>query len=180
MIGGGRISGVGGLLGNFRQGAVLIMVLLLPAVSGCPLLWFALSPGDCGLYLTIQGQLLDADTATPLSGVIVAGSTFFENGQSDYVPLTQDGEAYSPLSMDDGTFSISPRTLGPCPPGPYPTPDRIEIVVRRDTCESTYTIDVNDATVVDLGTTDDGGSSTHTLELKDPILVPACDGGTQP
>jgi len=48
-----------GLLGRLQQGTVLIMVLLLPAVSGCPLLWYALSPGDCGLILTIQGRLLD-------------------------------------------------------------------------------------------------------------------------
>jgi len=84
--------------------------------------------------------------------------------------------------MDDGTFSVSRSTLGGCPPPPYRTPDRIEITVLRDTCETTYSIDVNDDTVDDLGTTDqdEGAASNHTIELKEPILVPPCEEETVP
>jgi len=180
MIATERTGDQRGRLGRLQQGALLILVLLLPAMSGCPLLWFALSPGDCGLILTIQGQLLDADGTTPVSGAIVGGRIFFENGGTDYVPLTCGGEPCS--SMDDGMFAIEFVDLGPCPPGSYPTPDRIEIVVRRDTCETTYAIDVNDDTVDDLGTTDkdEGAASNHTIELREAILVPACEGDAAP
>jgi len=182
MIATERTGDQRGRLGRLQQGALLILVLLLPAMSGCPLLLYGLHPGDCSLVLTIQGRLVDTDSGTPLSGAIVGGRIFFENGVKDYVPLTCGGEPCSLLSLDDGTFGISRSTLGPCPPRSYPTPDRIELVVLRDTCETTYSIDVNDDTVDDLDTTDqdEGAASNHTIELKEPILVPACEGDAAP
>jgi len=148
------------------------VTLLLLATSGC---LFTLIGGDCGLILTIQGQLLDADGTTPVSGAIVGGRIFFPDGQTDYVSLFAfDGTPNALSSMEDGSFKVEFATLGPCPPGVRPSPDRIEVLVQRDTCETTYAIDVNDATVVDLGTTAEGGASNHTIELKEAILVPAC------
>ena len=56
-----------------------------------------------------------------------------------------------------------------CPSAPFPRPDQVEIIVVRDGCESSFLIDINEETVVDLDFPDD------VIELKDPILVPPCE-----
>jgi len=152
---------------------VMSLTLLLLAAPGC---LFTLIGGDCGLMMTVQGRVLDAASGTPITDATVGVSVLKKDEQGNYVALFlgSDKPGYAQPSVEDGTFTVTFVTLGPCPPITLPLPDRIEIVVQRDTCETTYTIDVSADTVVDLGTTSTPGSTTHALELKDPILVPAC------
>ena len=50
----------------------------------------------------------------------------------------------------------------------FPRPDRVEVIVVREDCEFSFLIDINEDTVVDMTFPED------VIELKDPILVPAC------
>ncbi|MCH7885335.1 MAG: hypothetical protein IIC01_08805 [Planctomycetes bacterium] len=73
--------------------------------------------------------------------------------------------------MPDSTHqSNADRALGPrIPPPVLARPDQIEVTVVRDGCESSFLIDVNEDTIVDLDFPDD------VIELTDPILVPPCE-----
>jgi len=153
--------------------------LLMLLFSGC--LYFPY----CGLTgdgLVVRGRLADVSTETSLSGAFFGGRTI-TNGKvvSTVAAIIFDGTAQLPPTNDNGLFTIpfSVTTItreSSCYdpsseiPEEFPDPDQVEITVIRDTCEFTFTIDVNADTVVDLSFPDD------TLELKNPILVPACEG----
>ena len=73
---------------------------------------------------------------------------------------------------EDGTFKITFTRLSESCQDVFTEflqPDRIEIIVARGDCQYTFSIDINEDTVVDMAFPDD------TLELKDPILVPPCE-----
>ena len=52
----------------------------------------------------------------------------------------------------------------------FPRPDRVEIIVVRDGCEQTFLVEIDeDDTVVEVD------SLNERIELRDPIVVPACE-----
>jgi len=62
----------------------------------------------------------------------------------------------------------------------FPTPTRIEVIVVRDGCEQTFSIDINDDTVVSIPSDEidpeivDPNFQNDAVELREPILVPPC------
>ena len=131
-------------------------------------------------HLSLHGTILDAETLTPLSNAVLGGRAFTAGEVTAGVSaLNLVGAPIGPRSGDDGSFILSFVTgftplgeslLGPrIPPPVLARPDQIEVTVVRDGCESSFLIDVNEDTIVDLDFPDD------VIELTDPILVPPCE-----
>ncbi|MEK6675829.1 MAG: hypothetical protein AABZ47_09265 [Planctomycetota bacterium] len=129
--------------------------------------------GHCRGFLYVEGVLLDGSTGEPIVGAFLGGTTFTESVETDsHPPVIFDGGPGQPPSDARGRFrSEFATSLGGCDPPPeFPMPDQVEIVVVRDGCEQRFMflIDINEETVVDLSAPDD------ILQLREPILVPAC------
>ena len=131
-----------------------------------------------GDELVLRGKVFDSVSLEPLRDVALGGRTFTDGRETDYLSaLIFDGTANNPPPAIDGTFDLMfSVTKGfctnpfaqPVSPPEFPRPDRIEIIVIRGDCEQTFSIDINEDTVVDLDFPGD------VLELKDPILVEPC------
>ncbi len=145
---------------------------VISLVGGCS--FFGLLRGDCFPQLTVSGRLVDADTLLPVANATM-GALARANGETlaSEPPLRGSGTTVFPPSNAQGEFAVrlTRGSLTACPAPPFPAPDQIDIVVVRNGCETTFTIDVNENTVVDLSFPND------TLELKDPIPVPPCEVG---
>lgn len=126
---------------------------------------------DCGSILTIRGILIDAISNGPVAGAAIGGRAFTDGVQTDFSSaIIFDGSPGGPLSGNDGSFSQQFSVgLQPCPPEPFPRPDRVEVIIVRNGCEQTVSVDINADTVVDPTAPND------VLELKNPILVPPCE-----
>ena len=144
--------------------AYLIVAFYVLTMSSC-------IHGHCVSFLFVRGTLLDRNEGTGLSGAPVGGRAFADGEELDFSsPTTRSGDSNEPPSGEDGGFLLEFSTpLMGCPPTPFPRPDQVEIIVVRDGCESSFLIDINEETVVDLDFPDD------VIELKDPILVPPCE-----
>lgn len=123
---------------------------------------------DCLVGLFVRGRVIDADTMAPVPGALIGGRSFTNNEVTDHFPPTYNGSPYFPPTSADGLFQFDFSDLAPCQGYSFPRPDEIEIIVVRDGCEQGFTIAINADTVVDVNFPND------TLELKEPILVPAC------
>jgi len=132
--------------------------------------------------LFIAGSVVDADTQEPIEQYSIRVSTFtdgLETGSEIGVIFGESptpGLPPPPTVGDFVTPFVTNRTKicegifgPPLDPPKFPQPDQLFVIVIRDTCETTYTIEVNGDTVVDLS------FPNNTLELRDPILVPACE-----
>jgi len=157
------------------SGFALIGVLSLAlSVHGCV---------PCGIFkrsLYLESQLLDEETGDAISDAAVGGflytggeATSYRDPlgatEGDMLPPDEDGRFrlrfFAPeFSEVCGTGPFAPAGYDP----PFPTPDRLELIVVRDGCEKRVTIELNEDTVVDMSFPD------NVLELKEPILVPAC------
>jgi len=166
---------------SYRLYRCLLLVLFCcgaATIAGCG--YFGLLLGDCARMLNVRGRVIDDSTRTPLFGVVVGGRTFTIDKETDRIPpTTGNGNPNGPPTDEGGNFQLDfSNSLGPCAQNlePFPPPDRVEITVIRDGCETTFAIDMDEDTVVDVSFPDD------TLELKDPILVPECgeDGDVAP
>jgi len=144
----------------------------------------------CGIFkrsLYLEAQLLDEETGDAISDAGVGGFLYTEGDATSYRdPLGATGEADRLPPDADGRFRLrffAPEFSEVCRTGPFapagydppfPTPDRLELIVVRDECEQQVSIDINEDTVVDMSFPD------NVLELKEPILVPACEGDVAP
>ena len=151
-----------------RTGVVVgVLAACLSQVVGC-------IHGDYWPHLSVHGKVLDAETLEPATDAAVGGRSFTAGEETNWAPaLIYDGTPNGPAPEDDGTFVVwfeSPASAPceACAPE-FPRPDRIEIIVARGDCQYTFSIDINEDTVVDMTFPED------TLELKDPILVPPCE-----
>ena len=127
---------------------------------------------DCGDMLTLRGQLLDEETLTPVTDVYLGGRSFTSDEETCAItPFTRWGDPRVPPPQEDGVFEVQFSIgLVPCDPPPqFPRPDQVEVIVVRGECEFSFLIEINEDTVVDMDFPDD------VIELKDPILVPACE-----
>ena len=124
-------------------------------------------------FLCVQGKILDSQTLEGATDTVVGGRTFTDGEQTDfYPPRIYDDSPTSRVPDEDGTFKITFTRLSESCQDVFTEflqPDRIEIIVARGDCQYTFSIDINEDTVVDMAFPDD------TLELKDPILVPPCE-----
>ena len=142
-----------------------VLVVCLSQVVGC---------GDYWPTLRVSGKLLDAETLEGATDAALGGRTFTDGEETEFVvPFIYDGSRNLPGPEEDGTFVVG-FSSGPVPSSysahaEFPRPDRIEIIVVRGDCQYTFSIDINEDTVVDMTFPDD------TLELKDPIIVPPCE-----
>ncbi len=156
--------GIGLRSGRLFQGTCAAMSWVIALVSllgaGCR--------GDCaGDRLPVRGRLVDAESGGAVTGAIVGGRSFTDGAETAIVPLD------APVSDADGSFVLSfGMTIVPCRPPPlFPRPDQLEIVILRDGCEQTVTIEINE----DSAQFVDGEFSINELVLTDPILVPPCN-----
>jgi hypothetical protein len=108
--------------------------------------------------------VFDADTLQGLEGAGVA-AVLITGG----VETTRDTAAGF-ITEEDGAFSHALIAKGPpCSSVPnLPIPDQLKLIVTIDGCAKAFLIDINESTVVDLDFPD------RVIELKEPILVPAC------
>ncbi|MBI3834967.1 MAG: hypothetical protein HY287_11615 [Planctomycetes bacterium] len=149
--------------------------LLVVATSCIPLCDLAAD------VLGVAGQVTDAGDGTPLEGALI-GLKLLSNGEviAGFEPLTPGGAPQLAPTPSDGKFDV-PLLYGPtveCRKDGQtfsPTPNQVEVIVNHDGCETRTTIDINADTVVDPnipppGTPRDG----FTIQLKNPIAVPAC------
>ena len=171
-----RRTGAGGLARRWWACPVCVAF----AVGGCGLLGpFGQLHGDCWDTLLVQGHVLDLDAMRPLVQSAVGGRTFTDGEETDSrSALISGGTPRFPAPSADGSFQVEFITpFMPCTTPPvleFPVPDQVEIIVVRDDCEQTFLIDINEGTAV--FTDDADGAIPHdVLELRDPILVPACD-----
>lgn len=147
------------------------LLVNLSYVPGCV-------PSPCGdkFYLFhIVGEVRDVQTGDPLSDASV-GVQLLANGQVVARRVAEAGDAV--VTGADGTFDQRVSySVGNCNltlPGVSPTPlpdlapDEVEVIVNRDGCETVFTFDVNNDNFVDAT------ASEQVLQLRDPILVPAC------
>jgi len=131
--------------------------------------------------LYLESQLLDEETGDAISDAAVGGFLYTGGEATSYRdPLGATGEGDMLPPDEDGRFRLrffAPEFSEVCGTGPFapagydppfPTPDRLELIVVRNGCEQRFTIDLNKDTVVDMTFPD------NVLELKDAILVPAC------
>ena len=129
--------------------------------------------GDCWPTLRVRGKLLDTNRLEGATDAAIGGRAFSDGEVTDFVPpFIYDGSPAFPPPEEDGRFLLaftSSAVLCSLNMPGFPRPDRIEIIVARGDCQYTFSIDINEDTVVDMTFPDD------TLELKDPILVPPCD-----
>lgn len=154
--------------GSLRSGSLVLMAALLSMQScGCAGLFpfgECFPPPNPDGELRLRGNVFDADTSQGLKGADVA-ALLITGG----VETTRDTGNY--LTEQDGAFvhdlivkeSRCVSTLD------LPIPDQLMVIVSRDGCEQTFVIDINEDTVVDLAFPD------RVIELKEPILVPACE-----
>ena len=146
----------------------VVTVLLLLSVPGCPS-WL---PRDCWAGFHVRGRLVDSATGEPAVDVAYGMRTLTAGEQTSRVStVLGSGEPRLPNRDDEGGFELVVGTgIRPCDPPPeFPRPDQVDMIVVRDGCEFSFLIDVNEDTVVDMTFPDD------VLELRDPILVPACE-----
>ncbi len=114
-------------------------------------------------YLRLRGVLLDAATLEPLGGIVLDAR------------LRTGGEVTTrkpnpPATDGSGTIVLRMRAIGPnCEPEPdLPPPEQLRVVVPLDQCTHVFTIEVSEENFVDLAFPD------QIMELRNPILVPAC------
>ena len=145
--------------------AYVVVAFYVLTISSC------IIHGDCMSLLFVRGTLLEETTGAPIARAPVGGRAFASDKELDFtVPVTTFGGPNGPPSGEDGSFLLAFSTpLMGCPSAPFPRPDQVEIIVVRDGCESSFLIDINEDTVVDLSFPDD------VIELKGPILVPPCE-----
>jgi hypothetical protein len=145
-------------------------------VAGCAecLLFFA----DTIDVITVRGYVVNAETLEGLDGAALGG-VLFTDGETTATTsaLKLNGEPNVRLTEADGRFAVGFGTGGPAcrtplgPPLPrrlLPDPDEVEIVVAVSGCEERFRFEVNEANFVDPTAPDDE------LELREPIVVPAC------
>jgi len=143
----------------------------------------------CGLtrgFLILEAQIVDDGTGTAISNASIGGSLFTADEETSYRDPQGPVGTGDMLPPDaEGQFRLAfgaPELGSVCgvPPfqriieSEFPTPDLLELIVVRDGCEQRLTVDLNEDTVVDMSFPD------NVLELKEAILVPACEGETQP
>jgi hypothetical protein len=128
--------------------------------------------GDCltvpaseGSVLFLHGDATYDQTVEVVDGASVRAMLLTDGEvttrERASLPIAEDGTFEVPLSAKhDGPLCASPPDL--------PAPDQLEVIVTIRGCEQSFLIDINEDTVVDLDFPD------RVIELKDPILVPAC------
>lgn len=165
-------KGTGIRSGRFFHDTCLLMswVIAPVALLGSDCIPYA----DCGGYLSVRGQLVDAESGTAVAGAIVGGRFFRDGAETSYVsPLMFDGTTNLPPSDADGAFGIGISTyFGRCPAPEFPKPDQLEIIVIRDGCEHRFTIEINEDTAQFV---DGEFPGDQVLELTNPIFVPPCE-----
>jgi hypothetical protein len=126
----------------------------------------------------VRGKVVDAETLEGLTraNVDVRTVTNGEETGSRNVrirledgapPAAEAGSFDAEIGYRQGRVEICP--WAPPPPIPeFPRPDRLEVIVLRSYCRFEFVIGINEDTVVDMTFPDD------VIELRDPILVPAC------
>ncbi len=146
----------------------LFCVFILLMVAGC---------FPCGIFVdekTFRGRIVDADTGQGIGTAVVSTKTLTDGEQTGFgstltafgeQPPDVNGQFELRITSDETTSSCLQR---PSPPTLLP-PDQLEITVTRDNCEQMITIGISEDTVVDITFPND------LIELKDPILVPACE-----
>ena len=157
-----------------RPMRVLGVMTLLPAVSNC----FCPHRGDS---LTVRGILVEMDTGSPHSAVVVGGRTLTDGEVTDFVPRLSQFDTNLPPTDESGMFELQFFVfVGPPPgrcdlpglPDEFPPPDQIEVIVYRE-CEQSFLFEVNATNFIDP-------SHPDVLELREPIEVPPCpEGATQ-
>ena len=153
------------LVGEFVSTSLFI--LFLAGGNGC---------GPCAFNiegLSVHGRILDNQTLEGATDTVVGGRTFTDDEETAFrAPVIYDSRPTARVPQEDGEFEIGfSRSSKSCQDFVYefPRPDRIEIIAARGDCQYTFSIDINEDTVVDMTFPED------TLELKDPILVPPCE-----
>jgi len=138
----------------------------------------------CGVFrreLILEARVIDEESGNGLSDTPIGGSIFTDDEEWSYRdPLGPRVDADRLPPGADGSFRLrfrSPALSEVCgvPPfqrvvydPPLPTPDRLELIVVRDTCEQRVSIDLNEETVVDMTFPGD------LLELAAPIRLAPC------
>ncbi|MEK6675747.1 MAG: hypothetical protein AABZ47_08840 [Planctomycetota bacterium] len=149
---------------SFAAIELAVVAVWLVGLSGCIY-------AHCSDFLYLDGMLLDGSAGEPIEGAFLGGTSFTGGEETYSFPaVIFDGGPDQPPSDVQGRFLLEfSSDLGGCDPPPeFLMPDQIEIVVVRDGCEQRFMIDINEETVVDLSPPND------TLQLREPIRVPAC------
>ncbi len=163
---------------HFGLIAVSAALCCLP-VGGCT---DCLVRGPFDDYVSVRGTLVDADTMEPLRETIVGVRNFFEGEEVGFGKGNATSFQKSPVvptTDENGLFALAFTSgfrgaCGTLNPEPNPAedlsfPDQVQVTVRRAECAQLIMIDLNEDTVVDITFPDD------LIDLKDPILVPACE-----
>ena len=160
--------------GHWFSGSVL-------AIGGLTLSFILLGGGCCvdvWYGYRVHGVVVDADTLEPLTSADLGGR-ILKDGEELSLFSGSPGLVNVPAPDENGGFVLRfvERHAGACNIGgiiyerPELTrPDQVEVIVVHDGCEQSFIIELNEDTVVDWAFPDDD------IELKDPILVPACEG----
>ena len=121
--------------------------------------------------LFVRARLVDAETQLEVQEVSVGGRIFTGGEETEYAPILFAPDAFGMVDLEFVLLSGFCTYLGEQypPPEELPTPDRLEIIIIRNDCQQTFSIDISEDTVVDMAFPDD------VLELKDPILVEPCE-----
>lgn len=156
---------------SFAYASCTFLLAWLIYAGGC-------LPGACGdkFYLFhIVGDIRDVQTGDPLSDASV-GVQLLANGQVVARRVEETGGAV--VTGADGTFdqrvSYSAGNCNLLLPGVSPAslpdlaPDEVKVIVNHDGCETVFTFEVSDENFVDATAPD------QVLQLRAPILVPAC------
>ncbi len=149
-------------------------------MMGCVLTLAQAGCGVCGEFLqsfNLSGIVLDAETSQPLTGSELSIQSFTDGSETGRGSTRNQSENPPDENGLFEAFIFSNRVLSVCiafpppsfPPDFFPAPDQLEITVTRDDCEQRIMIDLNEDTVVDITFPND------LIDLKDPILVPACE-----
>ncbi|MEK6677123.1 MAG: hypothetical protein AABZ47_15900 [Planctomycetota bacterium] len=149
---------------SFAAIAFTVVAVWLVGMSGCIY-------AHCLDFLYVEGLLLDESSGEPIAGAFLGGTSYTGGVETGFMGvLVFDGRPNGPPSDVQGQFQVefSSDYVGCDPPPVFPMPDQVEIVVVCDGCEQRFMIDINEETVVDLSAPND------TLQLREPIRVPAC------
>lgn len=155
----------------------LRLVIVFTGVSPFPFVAGCFPPSNyCTTALTVRGEVRDEQTNEPIADSPIGGRTI-TNGQitGGGPALDYNGEPTNAFTEADGTFALKFSATfyeadipDPCQ---FTPPDRVQVIIVRDSCEKRIMVEINDETAQFF----DRSYPDDTLELKEPVLVPPCD-----
>lgn len=155
--------------------AILLLTVMSFASACLPLFPFGecWPPANPNARVVLRGEVWSGETQEPLMGASVDASLFTDGEQTTRSNglIVDPQNPIAPLTGEDGAFGVSLRAIGPpcVTPPDLPPPDLLKVVVEFDGCTHEFSFGITEENFVDPEFND------GVLELKNPILVPACE-----